>query len=303
MGFQDALYIQNISYASHAAVDFADKSTEMISYYAILASAELAQERGRYSTYPGSKWDRGYLPLDTLELLEQERGIPVDVNRSSSLNWTPVREAIKKWGMRNSNTMAIAPTATIGNIIGVIPSLEPIYKHLFVKSNLSGEFTVVNPYLIDKLKSLQLWDAEMIDDLKYFDGSIREIERIPQQIKSLFLTAFEIEPEWLIECGARRQKWIDMGQSLNLYLSEPSGKKLHQMYLLSWEKGLKTTYYCRSLGATQIEKSTVDINKRGLQPRWMKNKSASSNIKVEREESQAETPKACVLGEACESCQ
>jgi ribonucleoside-diphosphate reductase alpha chain len=247
-----------------------------------------------------SKWDRGFLPIDTLDLLEKERGEKIDVDRSQSLNWAPVREAVKKYGMRNSNTMAIAPTATIGNIAGVVPSLEPIYKHLFVKSNLSGEFTIVNPYLIEKLKSLDLWDAEMIDDLKYFDGSIREIERIPQEVKNLFLTAFEIEPEWVIECGARRQKWIDMGQSLNLYLSEPSGKKLNQMYLLAWEKGLKTTYYLRSLGATQIEKSTVDINKRGLQPRWMKNKSASSNIKVDREE---EKPKACTLGEDCESCQ
>lgn len=300
MGFQDALYIQNISYASHAAVEFADRSTEMISYYAILASTELAKERGTYESYKGSKWDRGFLPIDTLDLLEKERGEKIDVDRSQSLNWAPVREAVKKYGMRNSNTMAIAPTATIGNIAGVVPSLEPIYKHLFVKSNLSGEFTIVNPYLIEKLKSLDLWDAEMIDDLKYFDGSIREIERIPQEVKNLFLTAFEIEPEWVIECGARRQKWIDMGQSLNLYLSEPSGKKLNQMYLLAWEKGLKTTYYLRSLGATQIEKSTVDINKRGLQPRWMKNKSASSNIKVDREE---EKPKACTLGEDCESCQ
>jgi ribonucleoside-diphosphate reductase alpha chain len=300
MGFQDALYIQNISYASHAAVDFADRSMEMISYYAILASTELSRERGSYSSYKGSKWDRGLLPIDTIDLLEQERGVKVDVNRSCSLNWTPVREAVRKYGMRNSNTMAIAPTATIGNIVGVTPSLEPIYKHLFVKSNLSGEFTTVNPYLVESLRSLNLWDAEMIDDLKYFDGSIREIERIPQEVKELFLTAFEIEPEWMIECAARRQKWLDMGQSLNLYLSEPSGKKMHQMYFLAWEKGLKTCYYLRSLGATQIEKSTVDINKRGLQPRWMKNRSASSNIKVERTE---EAVKACTLGEACESCQ
>lgn len=300
MGFQDALYIQNISYASHEAVAFADKSMEMISYYAILSSTELAQEKGPYSTFKGSKWDRGLLPIDTIELLEKERGVPVDIDRSASLNWTPVRNAIKKYGMRNSNTMAIAPTATIGNIVGVVPSNEPIYKHLFVKSNLSGEFTIVNPHLVSKLKELDLWDEEMIDDLKYFDGSIREIERIPEEIKSLFLNAFEIEPDWIIECGARRQKWLDMGQSLNLYLAEPSGKKLHQMYLLAWEKGLKTTYYLRSLGATQIEKSSIDINKRGLQPRWMKNKSASSNVAIVRED---ETPKACNLGEACESCQ
>jgi len=300
MGFQDALYIQNISYASHAAVEFADKSMEMISYYAILASTELAAEKGRYPSYSGSKWDRGYLPIDTLEILEKERGTPIDVDRSNSMNWTPVREAVKKHGMRNSNTMAIAPTATIANITGSIPSIEPMYKHLFVKSNLSGEFTITNPYLIDRLKAENLWDEEMIDDLKYFDGSIQEIERIPEAIRQLFLTAFEIEPEWVIECAARRQKWIDMGQSLNLYLSEPSGKKLHQMYFQAWEKGLKTTYYLRSLGATQIEKSSIDINKRGLQPRWMKSKSASSNIKVDREETK---PTVCTLGEGCESCQ
>lgn len=297
MGFQDSLYIQNISYASPAAVEFADRSMEMISYYAILASTELAEERGTYSSYKGSKWDRGLLPIDTIELLEKERGMPIDMDRSSHMNWDPVREAVKKYGMRNSNTMAIAPTATIGNITGVIPSIEPIYKHLFVKSNLSGEFTITNSHLVEKLKERNLWDDEMIDDLKYFDGSIRDIERIPDDIKQLFLTAFDIEPEWIIECASRRQKWIDMGQSLNLYLPEASGKKLHQMYLLAWEKGLKTTYYLRSLGATQIEKSSIDINKRGLQPRWMKNKSASDNVKVEREGA------ACKLGEACESCQ
>jgi ribonucleoside-diphosphate reductase alpha chain len=300
MGFQDALYMQDISYASHEAVEFSDKSMEMISYYAISASAELAQERGTYATYKGSKWDRGLLPIDTIETLEKERGLQVDIDRSSRMDWAPVRALVKKHGMRNSNTMAIAPTATIANITGVIPSIEPIYKHLFVKSNLSGEFTIVNPHLVEKLKELKLWDEEMIDDLKYFDGSIREIERIPQEVKNLFLSAFEIEPDWIIECAARRQKWIDMGESLNLYLAEPSGKKIHQMYMLAWDKGLKTCYYLRSLGATQIEKSTVDINKRGLQPRWMKNKSASSNIEVVREE---EKPKACNLGESCESCQ
>ena len=301
MGFQDALYIQNMSYASHAAVEFADKSMEMISYYAIMASAELAQERGTYESYKGSKWDRGLLPIDTIDLLEKERGVKVDLDRSMSMNWDPVRAAVKKHGMRNSNTMAIAPTATIANITGVVPSNEPIYKHLFVKSNLSGEFTITNPHLVAKLKENNLWDDEMVDDLKYFDGSIREIERIPASIRDLFLTAFEIEPEWVIECAARRQKWIDMGQSLNLYLAEPSGKKLHQMYLLSWEKGLKTNYYLRTLGATQIEKSSVDVNKRGLQPRWMKNKSASGNIVVDRAEEVK--PQVCTLGEGCESCQ
>jgi ribonucleoside-diphosphate reductase alpha chain len=272
----------------------------MISYYAILASSELASERGVYSSYKGSKWDRGFLPIDTLELLSQERGEFLDIDKGARLDWGVVRASIKKNGMRNSNTMAIAPTATISNITGVTQSIEPTYKHLFVKSNLSGEFTVPNTYLVDTLKELNLWDEEMIDDLKYFDGSILEIDRIPEEVKQVFLTAFEIEPEWLIECASRRQKWIDMGQSLNLYLADPSGKKLHNMYMLAWLKGLKTTYYLRSLGATQIEKSTTDINKRGLQPRWMKSKSASSNIVVDREIKQTSS---CNLGEACESCQ
>lgn len=300
MGFQDALYALGISYASHEAVEFADKSMEMISYYAILASSELAKERGTYSTYKGSKWDRGILPIDSIRLLAQERGEEhCEMDSSASLDWTPVRESIKKWGMRNCNTMAIAPTATISNITGVTQSIEPMYKHLFVKSNLSGEFTVLNPYLVSKLKELDLWDAEMIDDLKYFDGSILEIDRIPDSVKKLFPTAFEVDPDWIIECGSRRQKWIDMGQSLNLYLAEPSGKKLHDMYIMAWKKGLKTSYYLRSLGATHVEKSTTDINKRGLQPRWMKSESASSRVVVDRE-----VPKACSLDDdSCESCQ
>ena len=302
MGFQDALYKLSIPYASHAAVDFADASMEMISYYAILASAELAKERGAYASYKGSKWDRGILPIDTIDLLEQERGIPLQVDRSSKMDWTPVREAIAKWGMRNSNTMAIAPTATISNITGVTQSIEPTYKNLYVKSNLSGEFTIPNTFLVEKLKMAGLWDPEMLDDLKYFDGSITEIPRIPQQLKDLFATSFEIDPEWIIECASRRQKWIDMGQSLNLYLSQPSGKRLHQMYIMAWMKGLKTTYYCRTLAATQIEKSTTDINKRGLQPRWMKSASASSSIRVDRDEAPA-PKKACSLDGDCESCQ
>lgn len=299
MGFQDALYKLGVSYASHEAVEFADESMELISYYAILASSELAKERGAYSSYKGSKWSRGILPLDSLALLKQERGSDyVELDTTVRLDWTPVRESIKKYGMRNCNTMAIAPTATISNITGVTQSIEPMYKHLFVKSNLSGEFTVVNTYLVEKLRELNLWDHDMIDDLKYFDGSILEVDRIPEDVKKLFLTAFEIEPDWMIECGARRQKWIDMGQSLNLYLAEPSGKKLNQMYLMAWKKGLKTTYYLRSLGATHIEKSTTDINKRGLQPRWMKSESATSRIVVEREK-----PIACGLDATCESCQ
>lgn len=313
MGFQDALYIRNVSYASPEAVAFADESMELISYYALLASSELAKERGAYSSYKGSKWDRGMLPIDTISLLERERGASfLDMDKTAKLNWDKVRESIKKHGMRNSNTMAIAPTATISNITGVTQSIEPTYKHLFAKSNLSGDFIIHNTYLVDELKKRGLWDAEMVDDLKYFDGSILEIERIPDEVKKVYPTAFEIEPEWLIEAGSRRQKWIDMGQSLNLYMAQPSGKKLHDMYIHAWRKGLKTTYYLRSLGATQIEKSTSDINRRGLQPRWMKNKSASSDVALQRpnEEapkkdaaSSAPMPKVCGLDPSCESCQ
>lgn len=303
MGFQDALSIQRISYASHEAVMFADRCQEIISYYAILASSELAKERGAYPTYKGSKWDKGLLPIDTIALLEKERGEVLDLDKSSSMDWQPVRDSIKKYGMRNSNTMAIAPTATIANIIGVSASIEPAYKQLYVKSNLSGEFTTINSYLVDELKALNLWDDQMIDDLKYFDGALGEIERIPEELKKIYLTAFDIDPDWIIECGARRQKWIDMGQSLNLYLAEASGKKLDLMYKTAWKKGLKTTYYLRSLGATQIEKSTTDINKRGLQPRWMKNASPSSRVKVQRDETENAPIIACTLGEGCESCQ
>lgn len=310
MGFQDCLYELGLSYASLEAVAFADQSMELISYYAILSSTELAAERGPYQSYKGSKWDRGLLPIDTISIVEQERGGYLEVDRSAALDWEPVREAVRKHGMRNSNTMAIAPTATISNITGITQSIEPTYKHLFAKSNLSGDFIVCNTYLIEELKRRNLWDSEMVDDLKYFDGSILEIERIPDEVKKVYPTAFEIEPEWVIECASRRQKWIDMGQSLNLYIAQPSGKKLHDMYMLAWKKGLKTTYYLRSLGATQVEKSTLDINKRGLQPRWMKNKSASSEIKIDRDPAQEvvasklEVPRSDVnLDGECEACQ
>ncbi len=301
MGFQDALYMMNISYASHEAVEFADMCMEQISYYAILASSQLAKERGTYDTYKGSKWDRGLLPIDTIELLRKERGGYLEQDTSCRLDWTPVRESIKQHGMRNSNTMAIAPTATIANITGVIQSIEPSFKNVYVKSNLSGEFTIPNNYLVEKLKELNLWDDEMIDDLKYYDGSVLEIARIPEEIKKVYLTAFEIDPSWIIACASRRQKWIDMGQSLNLYIDQPSGKKLHDMFFGAWMMGLKTCYYLRSRAATQIEKSTTDINKRGLQPKWMKNASASANIKVDR--SGEVKPKVCSLEEGCESCQ
>ncbi|MBI3314830.1 MAG: ribonucleoside-diphosphate reductase subunit alpha [Candidatus Omnitrophica bacterium] len=263
MGFQDALYVQNMSYASPQAVEFADRSMEAVSYYAIFGSIELAKERGAYSSYAGSKWSRGLLPMDTVDLLEKERGGFLKVDRSSRMDWAPVREALKKYGIRNSNVMAIAPTATIANIVGVGSSIEPTYKNIFVKSNLSGEFTVPNEFLVEDLKKLGLWDKEMIDDLKYFDGSVQEIGRVPQEIKMKYPTVFEVDYEWVIESASRRQKWIDMGQSLNLYQAQPNGKKLNDMYMFGWERGLKTTYYLRSLGATRIEKSTLDANRYG----------------------------------------
>lgn len=298
MGFQDALYKLGFSYASDDAVTLADRSMEMISYYAILASTDLAAERGAYETYEGSKWSCGQLPIDTIELLQRERGGYLDIDRGVTMDWSVVREAVRTHGMRNSNTMAIAPTATISNIVGVGQSIEPTYNNLFVKSNLSGEFTTVNNHLIADLKKEGLWDKDMLDDLKYFDGVIQEIERIPEDIKQRYLTAFEIDSTWLIQCASRRQKWIDMGQSLNLYLREPSGKKLSDMYMHAWQAGLKTTYYLRTLAATQIEKSTVDINRRGVQPRWMKNRSASAEIDIKRQ------PKACsILDPDCDACQ
>ena len=284
MGFQDALWKVGIGYASEAAVDFADQSMEAISYYAILASTELAAERGAYPSFPGSKWDRGLLPIDTIPLLSEERGETVAVSLSSTLDWDVVRKAIAEHGMRNSNTMAIAPTATIANIQGVGQSIEPLYTNLYVKSNLSGEFTIVNEQLVHDLASRGLWDAEMLDDLKYFDGSVQDIERVPDDLKERFPTAFEIDPSWLIACAARRQKWIDMGQSLNLYVAEVSGRQLSDMYLDAWRQGLKTTYYLRSRGATQNEKSTVDVNRRGFQPRWMKARSASADLTISRNE-------------------
>ena len=219
-----------------------------------------------------------------MDLLEQERGVSINVDRSSRMDWTVVREAVARNGVRNSNCMAIAPTATISTIIGVSQSIEPMYKHLYVKSNLSGEFTHLNTSLVNELKSRGLWDADMLEALKYYDGILTEIGRVPADIKARYLTAFEVEPRWLIECAARRQKWLDMGQSLNLYMLEASGRKLHDMYMLAWGKGLKTTYYLRTLAATQVEKSTVDVNKFGVQPRWMKNKSASSDIQMARGE-------------------
>ncbi len=257
MGFQDALYQLRTPYASQTAVDFADRSMEAVCYHAYWASTELAEERGRYSSYKGSLWDRGILPIDSLDLLAEARGGYVDVDRSSTMDWDALRARIATYGMRNSNCVAIAPTATISNIIGVDASIEPCFGNLSVKSNMGGEFTVLNGYLVRDLKAIGLWDRAMVADLKHFDGSLRRIERVPEEIRALYSTAFEVDPSWLIEAAARRQKWIDQAQSLNIYMAGASGKKLDETYKLAWQRGLKTTYYLRTVSATQVEKSTV----------------------------------------------
>jgi len=257
MGFQDCLHMQRIPYASDAAVKFADTSMEAVCYYAYQASSELAKERGSYSSYQGSLWDRGILPQDTLKMLQEERGGYVEVDQSSTMDWNALRAQIKQHGMRNSNCVAIAPTATISNIIGVSACIEPTFQNLFVKSNLSGEFTVVNDYLVRDLKDRGLWDEVMIADLKYFDGTLSKIDRVPQDLRDLYATAFEVEPSWLVEAASRRQKWIDQAQSLNIYMAGASGKKLDDTYKLAWIRGLKTTYYLRTMAATHVEKSTV----------------------------------------------
>jgi ribonucleoside-diphosphate reductase alpha chain len=257
MAFQDALYQLGLPYASHEAVEFADRSMEVISYYAIEASALLAEERGKYSTYEGSLWSQGILPIDSIELLQKSRGVHLEQDRTQTLDWNSLRDRIKKVGMRNSNVLAIAPTATIANICGVSQSIEPTYQNLFVKSNLSGEFTVINPFLVNDLKKLGLWDDVMVNDLKYYNGSVFQISRIPDDIKQRYATSFEFDPSWLIDAGSRRQKWIDQAQSLNLYMAQPSGKKLDSLYRYAWIRGLKTTYYLRSMGATNAEKSTI----------------------------------------------
>ncbi|MBZ0096415.1 MAG: ribonucleoside-diphosphate reductase subunit alpha, partial [Sulfuricella sp.] len=256
MGFQDCLHALRVPYASQNAVEFADRSMEAVAYYAYMASTELAEERGRYATFTGSLWDRGILPHETNAMVREARGGFLELDESATLDWEALRARIRQFGMRNSNCLAIAPTATIANIVGVSASIEPTYQNLYVKSNLSGEFTVVNDYLVEDLKAAGLWDEVMISDLKYFDGTLSKIDRIPAELRSLYATAFEIDPSWLIEAAARRQKWIDQAQSLNIYIGSPSGKKLDETYKLAWIRGLKTTYYLRSLGASHAEKST-----------------------------------------------
>ena len=299
MGFQDALYLQDISYCSEEAIEFADKSMELISYNAIHASTELAKERGAYESFEGSLWSKGILPKDSIEILAENRGSEyLNVDRSETLDWESLRKKVKKDGMRNSNVMAIAPTATISNITGVTQSIEPTYQNLYVKSNLSGEFTIVNPHLVRKLKELDLWDDVMINDLKYFEGSLSEISRIPDEIKKLFSTAFEVEPKYIVESASRRQKWIDQAQSLNLYIGNADGKKLDITYRMAWYSGLKTTYYLRSIAATSTEKSTVQQGK-------LNAVSADTNQSAEQElGAPAPVPDACSLDDPdCEACQ
>lgn len=285
MAFQDALYKLGISYTSQEAVEFADRSMELISYYAIEASTNLAEERGTYSTFEGSLWSQGILPIDSIEILQRNRGGYLEQDRSQTLDWDTLRTRVKTVGMRNSNVLAIAPTATIANICGVSQSIEPTYQNLFVKSNLSGEFTVINPYLVADLKQQGLWDDVMVNDLKYFNGSVSKISRIPEALKQRYATAFEIDPTWLVEAASRRQKWIDQAQSLNLYMAQASGKKLDSLYRHAWLRGLKTTYYLRSMGATDAEKSTVH------------------NAALNAVQSNPE-PKACLITDpTCEACQ
>lgn len=290
MGFQDSLYKLNIAYASNEAVEFADRSMEAVSYFAIQASTDLAAERGTYASFEGSLWSQGILPIDSIALLEQGRGGYLDMDRSTTLDWSSLRERVVSIGMRNSNCMAIAPTATISNICGVSQSIEPTYQNLFVKSNLSGDFTVINMALVDKLKERGLWDEVMVNDLKYYDGSVANIDRVSDEIKEIYATAFEVDSRWLVEAGSRRQKWIDQAQSLNLYMAEPNGAKLDNLYKLAWVRGLKTTYYLRTMGATHVEKSTL----------------ADGKLNAVQEENHSDSiePQVCsILDPDCEACQ
>ena len=263
MGFHDALYMMDINFDSDEAVAFADESMELISYHAILSSSLLAREKGAYSTYKGSKWDRNLFPVDTIGLLEKARGVEIPVSKSGKLDWTPVRASVKQFGMRNSNCMAMAPTATISNIVGSIPCIEPIYKNIYVKSNMNGEFIIVNPYLVNDLKALNLWDFEMIGLLKYNDGSVKDISSVPAHLKDKYKEVFQIDPSWIIKSAAHRGKWVDQSQSLNIYFAGTSGRELANIYEYAWSLGLKTTYYLRSLGASQVEKSTVNASEFG----------------------------------------
>jgi len=297
MGFQDCLHQMGVPYASNAAVQFADTSMEAVCFHAYWASTELAEERGRYSSFKGSLWDKGVLPLDTLKLLRDERGGYVEIDESSTMDWASLRARIQTHGMRNSNCVAIAPTATISNIIGVAASIEPEYQNIYVKSNLSGEFTVVNEHLVTELKKLDLWDDVMVADLKYFDGSLAKIDRVPAKMRELYATAFEVETTWIVEAGARRQKWIDQAQSLNIYMAGASGKKLDDTYKLAWQRGLKTTYYLRTLAATSAEKSTGKGGELNAVP-------ASGGHVSSAQAAPEPEPKMCLINDpTCEACQ
>ncbi len=312
MGFQDALYKLRLPYESDEAIRFADTSMEAISYYAIKASSDLAEERGKYNSFEGSLWSQGVLPIDSIRILAEQRGgyLQQDVSTSGDFDWDALRSRVKTVGMRNSNTMAIAPTATIANITGVAQSIEPTYQNLYVKANLSGDFTVVNEYLVNDLKTRDLWDEVMVHDLKYFDGSVQKIDRVPDDIKALYKCAFEVDAKRLVDAGSRRQKWIDQAQSLNLYMREPSGKKLDELYKHAWLSGLKTTYYLRTLGATHAEKTTIDDNRLnnvqggqdhraggGVQAR-------AGNAAKPHIRSEDAAPKVCsILDPDCEACQ
>ena len=310
MGFQDCLHKMRIAYASDAAVEFADSSMEQVCYAAYWASTELAQERGRYATFKGSLWDKGILPQDTLQMLADQRGGYLECDRSERLDWTALRARIQQYGMRNSNCVAIAPTATISNIVGVSASIEPTYQNLFVKSNLSGEFTVINDFLVRDLKARGLWDEVMIADLKYFDGNVSRIDRIPTDLRALYATAFEVEPKWLVEAAARRQKWIDQAQSLNIYMAGVSGKRLDELYKLAWVRGLKTTYYLRTLAATSAEKSTGRggelnaVSSEGGSTGWQTSRNAGGNNNVSPNPVGEPEAKFCSIDNPeCEACQ
>jgi len=292
MGYHDALYQLDIDFASEANIRFADRSMELVSYYAFSASADLAKERGVYESYAGSKWSRGLLPIDTLEILEQERGIKLSVDKNSSLDWESLRQKIKLQGMRNSNCLAVAPTATISNIVGVVPCVEPIFKNIYSKENMSGSFLVINKYLVDDLIALGIWNQSLLNQIKYNNGSIAKIETIPANIRNKYKETFEIEPDWIVRAAAYRGKWIDQSASTNIFISASSGQALSDLYIDAWKTGLKTTYYLRTLAASQISK-TIEVPE---------NQPVAPDIKPENEPSS--TPKACLINNPdCEACQ
>jgi ribonucleoside-diphosphate reductase alpha chain len=310
MGFQDALYLLNLHLDSQEAMRFADETMEFISYHAILASSQLAKERGTYSSYHGSKWSRNIFPQDTIDILEKERGVAIEIKRTGTLDWRPVREHVAQYGMRNSNTMAIAPTATISTISNCFPCIEPAYKNLYVKANMSGEFTVINQYLVEDLKKLGMWTAEMIELIKYYDGNIQLIETIPAALRVKYKESFDLDPLWLLQMTAQRGQWVDQSQSHNVFMKGTSGKMLDDIYTKAWRLGLKTTYYLRTLGATQIEKSTLDAKKFGFtQKRTYEAGNSLESVTVTATTTVTETVvveagKACSLEDPdCEACQ